>query len=189
MADQDRERWNRKYREPRGENDPSEIVRLFSRMAPVKRAMDIAAGEGRNALYLAEQGFQVDAVDISDVAMDRLKGRHPRLTALRRDLDTYQIPAGRYGLIANIRYLNRRLFPAIIEGLVPGGVLIFETYLIEAEGEDAGPIHCRDYLLRENELLHSFLRMRIIHYSESRDAPSGGQAPERTAALVGIRQL
>jgi len=140
----------------------------------------LGAGLGKNALFLAEKGFEVDAVDISDVAMDDLAGRHPRVHAIRRDLDTYDITGDRYGLILNIRYLNRRLFPHIIEGLIPGGLLIFETF-IEHPGEDGGPV-CRDFLLRENELLHAFLSMKILYYEEKKGR--GCKGPFRIASLV-----
>ncbi|MCJ7830358.1 MAG: hypothetical protein MUP74_03125, partial [Desulfobacterales bacterium] len=78
----------------------------------------------------------------------------------------------------------RRLFPHIIEGLVPGGVLLFDTY-IEKPSDATDPSMCRDYLLRENELLHAFLSLKILYYRETqrRRPKSAG----RTASLVGVR--
>ncbi len=179
--DADREKWNRKYRKGAGPEAPSGIVERFWTLAPPGRALDIAAGNGRNALFLAEKGFAVDAVDISDVAVDQLKGRHPDVSPLQADLDTWEIPENRYGIILNIRFLSRRLFPYIREALIPGGVLIAETFL-ESPGEE-NHFSRRDFLLRENELLHGFLALRIRYYAErdSRDAPHG---PSREAVLV-----
>jgi tellurite methyltransferase len=178
--EKDRIRWNEKYRVKTNSGAPSDIVTRFYSLGKPGRALDIAAGMGKNALFLAEKGFEVDAVDISDVAMDALADRHLRVHARCRDLDTYDIPGGRYDLILNIRYLNRRLFPYIIEGLKPGGLLVFETF-IEKPGENGVSMH-RDFLLRENELLHAFLALQVLHYEEKN--VSGSKGPEQVASLV-----
>jgi tellurite methyltransferase len=83
-----------------------------------------------------------------------------------------------------VLYLNRRLFPQIREGLRPGGVLIFET-LLHVPGHPGHDDHCPDYFLRDNELLHSFLSLRILHYHE--EAGSGQDEPRRLASLVALR--
>jgi SAM-dependent methyltransferase len=108
---------------------PAAIVKQFAGLAGGKNALDIAAGNGRNSLFLARQGFVVDAVDIADVGLAQFAGKHPGIHTICADLDEFDIPANRYDLIVNIKYLNQRLFPFIQEGLVPGGVLIFETFL------------------------------------------------------------
>jgi hypothetical protein len=109
-------------------------------------------------------------VDISDVALESLKGRHPKLNPICADLDLYTPAAESYDLILNIHFLNRRLFPLIMEGLKPGGLLIIETFL---EGDSAGAdkAACRDYLLRPNELLHAFLKLHILFYEEKENVP------------------
>lgn len=168
----DRKRWNRKYRKGTYGNDPSPIVKKYSRLAPKGNALDIAAGTCRNALFLAEKGFQVDAVDISDVGLKKLSKRHPNLRPVCIDIDTFDIPADHYSLILNIRFLNRRLFPYIVKGLISGGLLIFETHLQAPNGEPH-PRMCRDYLLRANELLHVFRSLRIIFYQERRERNGG----------------
>jgi len=164
----DREKWNKKYRNKTpASSDPTGIVRQFHKLAPRGKALDIATGTGKNALFLAEQGFSVEAADISDVALSRLSGCHPNVVPICADMDTFDIPGERYSLILNIRFLNRRLFPYIREGLVPGGLLIFETYL-EGPDDDYCQPSCRDYLLRDNELLHAFLSLKILFYQETR---------------------
>ncbi|MCP4688504.1 MAG: class I SAM-dependent methyltransferase, partial [Desulfobacterales bacterium] len=142
---QDRIKWNEKYRRADAFKEPSPIVKDFCAMAPRGRALDIAAGMGRNAVFLAKNGFTVDAVDISEEGLGKLAGRHPRVHTIRADLDLYDIPAERYSLIINIRFLNRRLFPYIREGLLPGGLLIFQSYL-ETPGIKTEETFCRDYL-------------------------------------------
>ncbi len=182
----DRIKWNEKYRRQDYPSQPSQIVMNYSSLAPGSTALDIAAGSGRNSLLLAEMGFCVEAVDVSDVGLALFAGRHPAIRPICVDLDSYDIAPGRYDLIVNILYLNRRLFPQIREGLKPGGILIFET-LIEAPDRAHGSDECcRDYYLRENELLHAFLSMRIICYHEERS--TGPEVPKPLASLVAERR-
>jgi SAM-dependent methyltransferase len=180
----DRLKWNEKYRCKDYPAEPSAILQQFFGLAQGTAALDIAAGNGRNALFLANQGFTVDAVDISDQGLALLAGRHRNVRAVCADLDTFDIPAEHYDLIVNILFLNRRLFPQIREGLKPGGLLIFET-LLEPARSDERSGHCRDYFLRANELLHSFLSLHILHYHEP---PDGRQEhAKRSASLVAMR--
>jgi SAM-dependent methyltransferase len=177
----DRRKWNEKYRRQDYPAEPAAVVKEFCRLAPGRRALDIAAGNGRNSLYLAGQGFRVDAVDISDAGLAMFAGRHPAIRIVCADLDSFDIPAARYDLIVDVLYLNRRLFPQICEGLAPGGLVIFET-LVVSPGGAADEGHCRDYLLRANELLHAFLSLNVIYY---REAGEPGREGERImAALV-----
>lgn len=162
---EDKDRWNRKYGAGDFPKSPSRIVQSFSRQALRGRALDIASGAGRNSLFLAELGYEVDALDISDAALSSLKDL-PNIMPLCVDLDTFDIPRNRYNLILNIRFLQRRLFPQIIEGLVDGGMLIFEAYLLDIKPVSGKP-HRREFMLRPNELIHAFLPLRILHYQET----------------------
>jgi len=73
--------------------------------------------------------YGADAVDISTVATNHLAGIHPNINVFCTDLDAWEIPQNRYALIVNIRFLDRRLLSMIQDGLRPGGVLIFESFL------------------------------------------------------------
>ena len=176
-------KWNERYRKDPKRKPPAAIVRRFGAEAPGGRALDIACGTGGNAVFLAERGFDVDAVDISDVALQSLADAHPTVHPFQADLDVYAPPAEQYDLILNIRFLSRRLFPYIREALRPGGMLIFETYV---EAPWSQNVSCRDYLLRDNELLHSFLSMYILYYAERNKQTHKG--PAKVASLVGIRK-
>ncbi|NNG02062.1 MAG: methyltransferase domain-containing protein [Desulfobacteraceae bacterium] len=184
MSRPERDKWNRKYLEKTIVSEPAAIVTEYHAMAKPGRALDIAAGTGRHSLFLAERGFQVDAVDVSDVAMNRLTGRDPSIHARCLDLDDWRIPAGTYDLILNIRFLDRRLFPQIIGGLKKRGILIFESYLSGTRSAGT-PDMSKDYFLRPNELLHAFLPLRIVHYRES--IPADADGGKATAGLVGIK--
>ncbi|MCU0564364.1 MAG: class I SAM-dependent methyltransferase [Desulfobacterales bacterium] len=180
--DSDRTKWNARYREGDIPGETSDIVRRFSRLASGPRALDLAAGAGRNATFLAGHGFRVDAVDISDEGLSRV--RHPGVRRICADLDGFDIPAGRYDLIVDVLYLNRRLFPQMINGLRPGGLLVFESLLLEP-GQEAGG-HCRDYFLRPNELLRAFLALRVLHY---REGPEPGADDGRQLASLVARRV
>ena len=180
----DRLKWNQKYETEHLSDEPSSIVKEYFMLAGGKKALDIAAGNGRNALFLTDQGFAVDAVDISDVGLNLFAGKHESVRPVCADLDNFDITPKRYDLIINIKYLSRRLFPYIREGLKRGGILIFQTFLDLPDAGTEQP-HCRDYLLRENELLHAFLSLRIIYYSEGKETSRDDAI--NLATLVAIR--
>jgi len=162
--DYDRERWNEKHATKTMPKKALELLEDNYLKASGTVALDIACGQGRNSSFLASCGFNVDAIDISDYALEKLSNLDNIQTS-RVDLDTYQITENRYDLIVNSYYLNRRLFPQIIAGLKHGGVLIFETFLNSKKEGFANPSN-PDFLLAENELLHSFLSLRILYYIE-----------------------
>ena len=181
---EDRLRWNRKHCAQQAEDDPCATIQRFVHLAPLGRALDIAAGTGVESLFLAQCGFLVEAIDISDKAIFNYMPRHPNLQPICADLDLFEIPQNRYNLIINMRYLNRRLFPYIQEALRPGGLLIFETFIEKSPGARSNRFR-RDYLLRPNELLHSFLALRILYYEET--TVSDAQDADIKATLVARR--
>ena len=176
MTDKDREKWDSKYLKNPGGAAPSLILEKYWGLASCGNALDIACGNGRNSTFLAEKGFMVDAVDISTVATNHLAGRNPNINVICQDFDTWKIPQNRYALIVNIRFLDRLLFPMIQDGLRPGGVLIFESFL---DGEKD------KYCLKQNELLRTFQSFRIVYYEEKKSAHS--EKFDQTASLVAIR--
>jgi len=187
VLNSDRIKWNRKYRSRREvfSAHPSDIVCNFYHLAPHGCALDIAAGNGRNALFLAQKGFSVEVLDISEAGLKMVAGRDPKVRAACVDLDVYDIVPRRYSLVLNIRYLNRRLFPQICEALIGGGLLIFETYLKHPNFVPQRP-HRDDHLLRINELLLGFLKLEVVYYSEKMAAAFGEPYP--MASLVAIKR-
>jgi tellurite methyltransferase len=146
----DRERWNRRYANRQGPThfEPSHLLvehrHLIAEVArdasnspdggPLSgpRALDVACGFGGNSLYLASMDFQVDAVDISGVALARLqaeaKRRGLRLRLVQADLTRWWVPPVHYDLIVVTYYLNRDLMRPLSRGLRPGGLLFMETH-------------------------------------------------------------
>lgn len=180
---EDRLKWNRRYHNETYPTGPSALVEKYAPLARGKRALDIAAGNGRNALFLADQGFVVDAIDIADAGLALFSGKHPNVNPICADLDHFDICANRYDLIVNIKFLKRRLFPFILAGLAPGGLLIFQALLQLSPGD-----HTRDhadYYLRSNELLHAFLTLNILLYREISNQTNGDTT--WLASLVAIK--
>ena len=181
---QDRIRWNAKYEDGKGMGLPSALVQNYHRLAPGPIVLDVAAGTGRNALFLAEQGYQVMALDVADVAVHRLRDLgHSRIAPVQADLDIYPLRESCFDLIVCSYFLDRTRFPSVYESLRPGGILLYET----AKDSDVPSLNQpgnRDYLLRTNELLHSFLRMRIVYYEEAVFVDPGD--PEKRRCQVSL---
>lgn len=138
-------------------------------LLPPGRVLDVAMGKGRNAIYLAQRGFEVEGVDVSAeaVSMARKAARDAGVAIKARvaDLEAgYQIKTQAYDVIICFNYLQRSLVPDIKRGLKNGGVVVYETFIIDQAGygSPANP----DYLLEHNELLEMFRDFRCLRYRE-----------------------
>jgi tellurite methyltransferase len=168
----DQRRWDERFqgKEFTFGKRANTFLREHIHLLPKGRALDLATGEGRNALFLAKHGWEVDAVDISPVGLRRTrnlaKKAGVKIRTIRADLDTFKIKREHYDLIANLYFLNRRLIPRMKRGLKRGGSLIFETYTIDQRTlGTGGPKHIR-YFLKHNELLERFKDFRVLFYRE-----------------------
>jgi len=169
---EDRKRWDLKYkdREFEASHGVSPILKKYLRLFPRGKALDLAAGEGRNAVFLAEHGFEAEAVDISPVAMSRARksarARGVTIRAAAEDLDTYSILRGHYDVILNFYFLDRHLIPGIKKGLKKGGMVVFETYTAAQKKLGTGGPGQDKYLLKPNELLRLFRGFHVLFYRE-----------------------
>ncbi len=173
---QDRERWDRKFA---GSDfiygkEPARFVADNVEFLPAKgRALDVAAGEGRNAVFLARFGLEVDAVDISEVGLAKARQLADEagvsITTVVADLGDYSIPEDRYDVVVVINYLQRDLIDDLRAALRPGGIVIYETYTV-AQLDIPGAHHMRrEYLLEPGELRAMFEGFEILEYSETAD--------------------
>jgi SAM-dependent methyltransferase len=131
MTETDRERWNARYRR-RAHNaaEPSPIVTAAARWLPESgRALDVAGGTGKNAVWLAQRGLDVTLADVSDVALGIARGEAEKagvtISLLDVNLQDDPFPPGPWDVITSIRFLWRPLFYAFRRELAPGGLLIF----------------------------------------------------------------
>jgi 2-polyprenyl-3-methyl-5-hydroxy-6-metoxy-1,4-benzoquinol methylase len=168
----DQKRWNDRFgrEEFAFGKEPNPFLKKHIRLLPKGKALDIASGEGRNAVFLAQHGFEVDAVDISEKGLKKARKlareKGVKINTFLIDLDQYQIEKGRYDLIANFYFLRRRLILRIKKGLKNGGRVIFETYLLEHRTLGTGGPKQAKYFLKPNELLGLFKDFRILFYRE-----------------------
>lgn len=173
VSPNDRNRWDERYRE--GDwcdiGEPARIVREAEPWLPVRgRALDLACGAGRNALFLGRRGLDTLAVDVSGEGL-RLLSRRARAEALpvrpvQADLERFALREdARFEVVVNVRFLLRSLLPRIRRWLAPGGVLIFETFNVD-EIEILGGDIRRAFALERGELRRAFAGLEVLAYEE-----------------------
>lgn len=163
----DKQRWNQKYetdvflfgKEPVG------FLKRHVDLLPKGKALDLAMGEGRNGVFLATQGFDVEGWDISEVGLEKArqlaKNHNVSIETRVVDLEKAELPENEYDVILMMYYMQRDLFPQIMKALKPGGMAVIETYNVDY-------LKYRDFrrkwLLETNELLEHFKDFKIIRY-------------------------
>ncbi len=186
MAQEDKKRWNEKYQNNPVPYRPVALITEYAKLATGRQALDIACGMGRNSKYLASLGFEVDALDISSVAIDALSGI-PHIHPKEVDFDHYELPKNYYDLIICTYFLKRELFEQITEALVEGGVFLFETFLYHPDNQKA-PSN-RLFLLDEGELESTFdQQYQILHLREYWDKDGEGNKIMK-AAMVAKKKI
>ena len=182
MSTEDQERWDKRHEANHRETEPAsflqEIFRLNSWHIQAGRALDVATGNGRNALFLAERGFTVDAIDISEIALQEARNaagkKGLQVNFKQADLDNTELPEATYDLVVNFNFLQRALIPKMKRALKLGGLVIFETYLVDQRvlGHPRNPA----YLLGHNELLKLFGDFRTLYYREGKFPEAGKES-------------
>lgn len=183
--------WDERYRQ--GRTMPDEpaalLVENLSLLPKGGKALDIAMGTGRNALYLASLGFRVTGVDVSAVAVEKCREKAERLglpiEALVADLERSPLPSNEYDLIVNFYYLQRSLTAQIVAALRTGGVLVFESFTIDQLQFGWGP-KSPDHLLHPGELREMFAEMEPLLYHEG--VVQGDRGPKAVASLMGRKR-
>lgn len=179
MSLKDKEKWDAKYlKKPRLLVPRYASIHLQKYIDEVKKGkvLDLACGSGRNTLFLAQNGFEVDALDIAQIALDALRTQlkaenlsHLVDTKLI-DLDSFSQTDDKYNLILMCNFLDRKLLQKTKQTLNKDGIFIVETYMLddENEKEDSNKI----YLLEKNELKKIFSdSYEILFYDEYDNEP------------------
>ena len=167
--------WDKHYAEKvfaDGKAPNAFLSEMLGRLEP-GRVLDIAMGEGANAVYLAQKGFQVQGFDISKIALDRAKtlARDTGVTieAQSADLDLYLFGIMEYESIVMTRFRPTvsRYYSNIISALKQGGTLLIESLGIPAMREPI-PHHenYRNIYFSSNEILREVQGLRILFYQE-----------------------
>ncbi|ODS31812.1 MAG: hypothetical protein SCARUB_03060 [Candidatus Scalindua rubra] len=179
-SEDDRRKWNKRYNTGGYiyGKEPIKFLRENINLLAKGKALVLAMGEGRNAVFLARNGFDVDGCDISEIGIEKSKllarENNVKLNAFVTDLEEYKIPANKYDLITCFYYTQRDLIPQIKEGLREGGMVMFESYTIDQlkYGKDAPGPKNPEYLLNHNELRDFFSDFHILYYREGEIAPN-----------------
>ena len=179
MSRADQDKWDARYAGGayQTRRHPSAVLEQNAALLPNGgRALDIACGTGRNAIYLATRGLAVDAVDISRVALDRGRAEAGELPIrwIERDLDDGFHPPASYDLILNIRYVNPVLVRSLIGSLRPGGVLIIEQHL-RTDEDVVGPSNA-EFRVAEGALAELACGLVVEHLAEGLFRDPDGQA-------------
>ncbi len=178
---------------PESDLAPSQFVTQQLARLPKGRALDVACGSGRHALYLASQGFEVDAIDRDADKLSALsaaaKARHFRNIRVQQiDLertadDRTEFPPSSYDVILVSFYLHRPLFPWLIEALKPNGMLLYETFTIDNYFRHHHPRRW-EFCLAHNELLRLTSTLRVLSYDEGEHEGGHGSESAYTARLL-----
>lgn len=189
MSAADRAKWDARYAAGayQARPHPSAFLVECEPLLPAPgRALDVACGAGRNALFLAERGWTVEAVDISPIALRRGAERAQGLPIRwrERDLDAGLDVTGRYELIVNIRYVDLPLLRALLGRLRPGGMLLVEQHLALSKTPAvavSGPQNAA-FRVSPGSLRQLASRLRVERCYE-------GLAPEPDGATAAVSRL
>jgi tellurite methyltransferase len=187
--------WEKRYRSrERSAEDfgaaPAPLLIETARKLRPGKALDVACGTGRNALWLAEHAWKVTAVDGAPsairVLLDRASDRHLKIDTRVADLEKheFEIVPDAWDLIAMCYYLQRDLFAPAKRGIVAGGVLLAIVHITHP-GEEA-----TSHRLNPGELKNYFRGWEILHYYEGRprDAAHKRLVAEVAARKCGIQK-
>ena len=190
-SDSQRERWNQKYRfSPQSwiEADaflPWAFRKFIQRVFPnAGRALDFAGGAGRHAIWLAQQGWDVTLIDISEAGVELARQKAgplaPRLHYVIEDLTGFRASQTQFDLVMVFNYLDRDVFPEIVRSLRPGGLLLYKTHTLEQLKLAGGPKDTA-YLLEPGELARLASGLQILWVREE-------VSEKATAELVAKRE-
>ncbi len=172
---------------------PAQFLVEQLHLLPKGRTLDVAAGRGRNTLYLAQQGFSVHALDRDPVALQTLRSladerQLQNVTTELVDLEAGLVsdavfPSQHYDVVLVFLYLFRPLIPAFVQTLKPGGVLVYETFLVENHLRYQHPRH-REFCFEPGELRTLVSDLHILHYDEGERSRPDGQPGTFTVRLL-----
>ncbi len=191
----------------------SDFLKTWSTKAPPGRALDIGAGVGNQARWLAARGFEVDAVESHPGQIEALrrtaKGTGVRVFAM--DILEFDLVPGRYSLITALAVLHfiapsqlARLAVQLQAGLAPGGVLLAQVFTLDDPGYDQAHAHGlveiepntftgeqpgnMIHYFEKDELRLLFPELQVLHYSLERVIAPNSEAGYRSGAALAAQK-
>lgn len=197
--------WDRRYAQPGylfGVEPNAFLARQAGRLQPGWRALAVADGEGRNGVWLAQQGLSVRSIDSSAVAQDKARSlaraRGVEMQVDRVDLDAWTWPRAEFDLVVGIFIqfappdLRARLFADMARALKPGGLLLLEGYRPEQIAYGTGGPSLPENLYTEGLLREAFSGLEILDlqaYDAEIHEGAGHHGLSALIDLVGRRPL
>ncbi len=173
MSDDDRRKWDARWSERRaaepGAGEPSALVTELDPLLPRRgRALDLAGGAGRHAIWLARRGLDVLLADVSPVglaiAADAAASSGVTLATLAIDLEQAPPPTGPFDLVLVFHYLDRELYRRLPATLAPGGLLV--VVHPTRKNLERHPKPSARFLLEEGELPALVQGLETVRYEE-----------------------
>ena len=142
--------WDARYTEPTlayGDAPNDFLASVTGRLAPGSRVLCLAEGQGRNAVFLAERGHDVTAVDLSAVGLERARAlaasRGVEIETVVADLGDYDPGVEAWDAVVSVfahtpADVRRRLHRRVVAALRPGGAFVLEAYTPEQTRRDTG---------------------------------------------------
>lgn len=168
--------WNTRYAGDRYLFGKEPVLSLKNNLDHLKRGrtLDIAMGEGRNAVFLAQNGFQVEGVDCSSVAIEKVgklaAEKGVQVEAKTQNLDFFLMPLMKYDTILMTYYRPQaRFFSEIRRGLVAGGTFLLEAYTVDQAKHAPNPNLDFEECFKPNEILQHLRDFRLLYYKEIPD--------------------
>ena len=187
MSDSDRLKWDARYAEGAysGRNHPSDLLRKYVAQLASGKALDLACGAGRNALFLAGRGWAVDAIDVSTVGLGRAQAAADaaglKINWLCQDLLMDPVlPAQDYQLIIMFRFVAPQLLKTLPFSLAPGGMLMVEEHMVWPTPV-TGPTSNR-FRVAPGSLQNLFPDMDVVVETE-------GEVPEPDGTKAAVARL
>ncbi|SKA76505.1 SAM-dependent methyltransferase [Desulfobaculum bizertense] len=170
--------WDRRYSEEGftfGTCPNAFLTRSVSHLTPGGHLLSLGEGEGRNAVWLAQQGFRVTAVDASRIGLDKAQSlarqRGVRITTIQANLADFPLPPSEYdGIISIFCHLPPKvrvpLYQRCAKTLRPSGIIILEAYTPDQLNRDTGGPQDAKRLMTAQILRDEFPSLRRILLQE-----------------------
>ena len=186
MSEEDRTKWEARYAQHDGKPpEPAQLLVNLAELVPKQgKALEIAGGAGRNAIWLAQRGLDVTIADVSQnglqIAQERARTAGVSVQTLPLDVDCDALPAGPWDLILCAYFLHRPLFSRFPELLRPGGLLVvIHPTMSNLQRHPKPPAR---FLLEDGELPGLVCGLEIEHYEQ------GWLTDERHEAVLVARR-
>jgi 2-polyprenyl-3-methyl-5-hydroxy-6-metoxy-1,4-benzoquinol methylase len=168
--------WNARYAGDKYLYGKEPVLSLKNHLSVLRkgRALDVGMGEGRNVAYLAQNGFQVEGIDCSSVAVEKAKKlaaeKGVTVDVKSQNLDFFLMPLMKYDTILMTYFRPQaRFFSEIRRGLVNGGTFLLEAYTVEQAKAAPNPNLDFEECYKPNEVLGHLKDFQVLFYKEIPD--------------------